>query len=330
MNTALIMQAITVTDYSTDGLVLQEYPIPQPNEYQVLIQVAAAGMNRADVMQRQGRYPPPIGASPILGLEVAGIVVAVGAKVEAFHIGDPVCALLSGGGYAQYCVAEAGTVLPIPHGYSFIQAAALPEACFTVWSNLFERAHLQAGETVLIQGGSSGIGTTAIQLATIFGAKVIATAGSDEKCERTKTLGAIAAINYQTDDFVAEIEKLTNGKGVDVILDIVGADYLPRHLRCLATDGRLAQIALQNGFKSEINLLTLVLKRLTITGSTLRPREIDFKSMIAQQLQQHLWPKLSSGAMLPVIDSVYSLAEANAAHRYMESGVHFGKIILTV
>jgi NADPH2:quinone reductase len=305
-------------------------PLPKLANGQVLIKVVAAGVNYADVMQRKGLYPPPAGASDIPGLEVAGTIAAVAENVETWQVGDVVCALVTGGGYAGYCVADSGSVLPIPTDLNFIQAAALPETFFTVWSNVFDRAHLQAGETLLVHGGSSGIGTTAIQLAKAFGAKVITTAGSEQKCQFCSDLGANAVINYRHQDFVAVCENFTQGKGVDVILDIIGGDYFPRNLKCLGLEGRLVHIALQNGIKSEINLLPVMLKRLTITGSTLRAREPDFKARIAKNLQTQVWPLLAAGQIKPMIHSTFPLSEAQQAHDLMESSQHLGKIILTV
>jgi putative PIG3 family NAD(P)H quinone oxidoreductase len=263
-------------------------------------------------------------------LEVSGTIVAVAEDVSDWQIGDAVCALLSGGGYAEYCIADAGCVLAIPGGLSLIEAAALPETFFTVWSNIFDRAKLQAGETLLIHGGSSGIGSTAIQLGKAFGAKVIITAGSEEKCQFCQSLGADAVINYRAQDFVAEINTLTDGKGVDVILDIIGGDYFPRNLKCMGFDARLIHIALQNGIKSEINLLPVLLKRLTITGSTLRARDAAFKAQIAKQLQTQVWPLIASGQIKPIIHSIFPLVAAYKAHQLMESSQHLGKIILKV
>jgi NADPH2:quinone reductase len=305
-------------------------PVPIPTDDQVLIKVAAAGVNRPDVMQRKGLYPQPPGASDLPGLEIAGIVVATGAAVNSIKIGDPVCALVSGGGYADYCLAAAAHCLPIPAGLSFVQAAALPETFFTVWSNVFDRARLQSGETLLVHGGSSGIGTTAIQLAKAFDSKVIVTVGSNAKCRFCLELGADAAFNYKEQDFVAEINRLTEGLGVDVILDMIGGDYFPRNLRCMATDGRLVQIAIQNGAKADINLLPIMLKRLTITGSTLRARDDGFKADIAEKLLKNVWPLLASGAIKPIIHSTFALNEAALAHELMESSRHIGKIILEV
>lgn len=321
------MQAIEII---ANSLQLSPLPEPIPAAHQVLIKVAAAGISRPDLMQRQGLYPAPAGASPILGLEVAGTIVEIGQAVSEFKTGDQVCALVNGGGYSEYCLASAGCCLPIPNGFSFIQAASLPETFFTVWSNVFNRGGLQAGETVLIHGGSSGIGTTAIQLAKAFGCTVYVTAGNAEKCQSCLALGADAAINYHQDDFVAEIKQLTKQQGVNLILDIVGGDYFPRNLKCLAVEGRLVQIAIQNGNSSEINLWSVMAKRLTITGSTLRGRDDDFKGQIAQQLRQQVWPLLENGRIKPIIDSVFPLASAELAHQRLISGQHFGKIILEI
>jgi putative PIG3 family NAD(P)H quinone oxidoreductase len=321
------MQAIEII---ANSLQLSPLPQPVPAPHQVLIKVAAAGISRPDLMQRQGLYPAPAGASPILGLEVAGTVVEIGNAVSSFNIGDQVCALVNGGGYSEYCLASAVCCLPIPKGFSFIQAAALPETFFTVWSNVFNRGGLQTGESVLIHGGSSGIGTTAIQLAKAFGCTVYVTAGSEEKCQRCLALGADAAINYHQDDFVAVIKQLTAQQGVNLILDIIGGDYFPRNLKCLALEGRLVQIAIQNGNTSEINLWSVMAKRLTITGSTLRGRDDDFKGQIAQQLRQQVWPLLENVSVKAIIDSVFPLASAELAHQRLISGQHFGKIILEI
>jgi len=304
--------------------------IPTPSANQVLIKVAAAGVNRPDVMQRKGLYPPPPGASDIPGLEVAGTIVALGDNISHLHEGDEVCALVTGGGYAEYCLASAALCLLVPQGLSFTQAAALPETFFTVWSNVFNRAQLQPGETLLVHGGASGIGTTAIQLAKAFNAKVIVTAGSKAKCEFCLQLGADAAINYKEQDFVEDIKQLTGNQGVDVILDIIGGDYFPRNLKCMADDARLVQIAIQNGPKAEINLLPIMLKRLTLTGSTLRARDDAFKAAIASKLLEKVWPLLASGRIKPVIHSTFALSDAALAHQLMESSRHIGKIILTV
>lgn len=303
-------------------------PIPLP--HQVLIKVAAAGVNRPDVMQRQGLYPPPPGASDIPGLEVAGTIVAVGDQVKHLHEGDPICALVTGGGYAEYCLASGALCLPLPSGLSFTEAAALPETYFTVWSNVFDRARLQRGETMLLHGGASGIGTTAIQLAKAFGANVIVTTGTKAKCDFCLQLGADAAIDYNEQDFVDEIKHLTDNKGADVILDMIGGDYFPLNLKCLADDGRLVQIAIQKGAKTEINLWSVMVKRITITGSTLRARDDAFKAEIADNLRQKVWPLLASKKIKPVIHSTFALTEAAKAHQLMESSQHIGKIILTV
>ena len=310
------------------NLTYQTTPTPKPSE--VLIKVHAAGVSRPDIMQRQGLYPPPEGASDILGLEIAGTIVDLGDTQSHLKVGDQVCALVTGGGYAEYCTAAAPLCLPIPSGLSFTQAAALPETYFTVWSNLFDRAQLKANETVLIHGGSSGIGTTAIQLAKAFGAKVIITAGSDEKCQFCTELGADLAINYHEQDFVQVIKGHTNGNGVDVILDMIGGDYFPHNLKCMGFDARLIQIAIQNGTKAEANLLPIMLKRLTISGSTLRARSTSFKEEIARQLLVKVWPLFESGKIKPVIHTTFSLEQACKAHILMESGQHIGKIILTV
>ncbi len=309
---------------------LTQRNIPILNSHQVLIKVKAAGINRPDIMQRKGLYPPPNTASDILGLEIAGIIIAIGSGVKHLKIDDAVCALVTGGGYAEYCLATATLCLPIPKDYNFIAAAALPETFFTVWSNVFDRAQLRPNETLFLQGGTSGIGTTAIQLATAFGAKIIVTAGSDTKCQACLDLGADAAINYKTQDFVSELKHITADKGVDVILDIIGGDYFPRHLQCLAFDGRLVQIAIQNGPKTELNLLPIMLKRLTITGSTLRTRDDYFKTNIAKSLLEHVWPLLNNAQIKPIIDSTFKLKDANQAHQRMESSQHIGKIILEV
>ena len=296
----------------------------------ILIRVAAAGVNRPDVQQRKGAYPPPPGASPHLGLEVAGEVVACGPGAS-FAVGSAVCGLANGGGYAEYCVVPASQCLPWPKGYDAVRAAALPETFFTVWANLFDIGRLSAGESVLVHGGSSGIGTTAIQLAHAFGAKVYVTAGSAEKCEACVKLGADGAINYKEADFVDSIKQFTNGAGVDVVLDMVGGPYAQRNLRCLAMDGRLVLIAFLGGPKVEQFDLTMVMvRRLTVTGSTMRPRTAAQKGAIAQSLLAKVWPKLEDGTVAPVIHATFPLAEAAAAHRLMESSDHIGKIMLTV
>lgn len=325
------MRAIEIaTIANSNALQLIELAIPTPAPHQVLIKVAAAGVNRPDLMQRQGLYPPPPGASPILGLEIAGTVVTTGNTVTGLQPGDKVCALLTGGGYADYCLASALCCLPIPDNLDFIEAAALPETFFTVWHNVFQRGQLAPGETLLVHGGGSGIGTSAIQLAKAMGNQVIITAGSDDKCQRCRELGAHAAINYHQEDFVEAINVLTDHRGVDVILDMIGGDYCQRNLKALAHDGRLLQIAVQNGPKAEINLLAIMLKRLTLTGSTLRNRDDEFKGIIARQLHEQVWPLLASGQIKPVIDSVFPLAAADQAHAHMVSNQHFGKIILEI
>ena len=305
-------------------------PMPQPGEGEVLVRVAAAGVNRPDVMQRQGRYPPPPGASDIPGLEIAGEVIALGANVSGVALGDQVTALLPGGGYADHAVAAAALCLPIPKGLSMIEAAALPETYFTVWTNLFERGGLKAGESVLIHGGTSGIGTTAIQLAAVWGARVFATAGTEEKARACERLGAARGIDYRTEDFVEVIRRETAGKGVDLILDMVGASYLARNMDAAAVEGRLVVISLIGGARAEINLGTLMSKRLTVTGSTLRIRTVAQKAAVADGLRRHVWPLLSAGRVRPVIHATFPLAQAGEAHRLMETSQHIGKIVLTV
>jgi putative PIG3 family NAD(P)H quinone oxidoreductase len=296
----------------------------------VLIRVAAAGVNRPDVMQRMGHYPPPAGASDIPGLEVAGTIARVGADAGAWSPGDRVCALVAGGGYAEYCVAPALQCLPVPRDMDVVHAAAIPETFFTVWVNLFERGRLQAGESVLIHGGSSGIGTTAIQLARARGSQVFATAGTADKCAACERLGAERAFNYHETDFVAATREATGGRGVDVVLDMVGGDYLPRNLDVLATDGRLVQIAVLGGVKATLNLITMMQRRLTLTGSTLRARPVADKGTIAAHLHANVWPLLDAGLVRPVIHATFPLARAADAHRVMESGVHIGKLVLIV
>ncbi len=326
------MQAINIIPNAEGGnrLQLGQHPTPEPAAGQVLLKIHAAGVNRPDLMQRQGGYPPPPGASPILGLEAAGEIVALGPDVADWHIGDAVCALLTGGGYAEYGVAAAGSCLPPPAGLNWLQAASLPETYFTVWYNLFMRGGLKAGESVLIHGGGGGIGVAAIQLAKAFGAAVFTTAGGAEKCARCLALGADAAIDYRAQDFVEAVADLTQGRGVNLIMDIIGGDYFPKNLACLAEEGRLAQVSVQGGVKAEINLWRVMQKRLTITGSTLRGRDPALKAEIARQLRQHVWPLFARGEIKPIIDSIYPLAEAEAAHARLSGGQHFGKIILEV
>jgi NADPH2:quinone reductase len=301
-----------------------ERPVPGPGEDEVLIRIQAAGVNRPDVMQRLGLYPPPPGAPSIPGLEVAGTIV--GGPRE----GEPVCALVAGGGYAEYCVAPEGQCLPVPEGFSMVEAAALPETVFTVWANLFQRGGAKAGDTVLVHGGTSGIGTTAILLGKLFGLTVIVTAGSPEKCRRALEIGAAHAIDYRAEDFVEAVKALTAGRGVDAVLDMVGGDYVPRNLDCLAEEGRHVSIAVQRGAKAEIPLWQVMASRLTLTGSTLRARSIAFKSALADELRAQVWPRLEAGDVRPIIDSIFPLGRAADAHRRMESGEHVGKIVLEV
>lgn len=304
--------------------------VPQPGPGEVLIRVEAAGVNRPDVLQRKGGYPPPPGASPLPGLEVAGTIVAAGADAGALEPGQKVCALLAGGGYAEYCVAPAPQVLPVPDGLDMVQAAAIPETFFTVWTNVFQRGRLRAGEDFLVHGGSSGIGTTAIQLGRAFGARVLATAGSAGKCEACTTLGAARAINYRTEDFVTVAKEMTGGRGVDLVLDMVGGDYVPRNLEALAVEGRHVSIAFLQGATVTLDLRPVMVKRLTMTGSTLRPRTPAQKGEIARELRQQVWPLLEAGTVRPVIHATFPLAEAAKAHALMESSAHVGKIVLTM
>ncbi|MBB3065301.1 NAD(P)H-quinone oxidoreductase [Limibacillus halophilus] len=311
-------------------LIPSRRPLPVPKPGEVLLRVRAAGVNRPDVLQRAGNYPPPPGASDIPGLEIAGEIVALGEGVQSLSLGNTVTALVTGGGYAQYCAAPVEQCLPIPAGLDFIAAAALPETFFTVWSNVFDRAGLQPGESLLVHGGSSGIGTTAIQLATALGSRVFATAGSPEKLEACLRLGAERAINYRDDDFVEVVKEATDGKGVNVILDMVGGDYIARDIKALAPDGRLVFIAFLGGPVAEINFQSIMLKRLTVTGSTLRARDVAFKSAIAQALLKRVWPLIEAGRIAPVIHKTFSLEHAAAAHALMESSNHIGKIMLEV
>jgi NADPH:quinone reductase len=327
----LNMQAIEISQFGPpEVLKTCERPLPVLKAGEVLIKVHAAGINRPDVLQRTGNYPVPPGASDLPGLEVAGEIVDGDLSGSALKLGDMVCALVQGGGYAEYCAAPAAQCLPIPRGWSAVEAASLPETFFTVWSNVFDRCHLAAGETLLVQGGTSGIGVSAIQIATALGHRVFATAGSDEKCRACEELGAERGINYRTEDFTEVIKALTDGKGVDVILDMVGGDYVPREVSCLADDGRLGLIALLGGAKASVNLGQVLLRRLTITGSTLRPRPVEFKAAIAARLLQQVWPLLESGKIKPVIHQVFPLDQAAEAHRLMESSTHIGKIVLQV
>jgi NADPH2:quinone reductase len=323
------MTAVEITTPGgPDVLRPASYPVPQPGPGEVLISVRAAGVNRPDVLQRKGAYPPPPGVSPLPGLEVAGEIAHLGAGVKGISKGDAVCALLAGGGYAEYAVAPVGQCLPVPKGLSMMQAASLPETFFTVWSNLFDRAHLALGETLLVHGGTSGIGITTIQLARAFGARVLATAGSADKCNACVGLGAARAINYREEDFVEIIKAETDGKGADVILDMVGGDYVARNIAACAEDGRIVQIAFLSSPKVELNLMALMRQRITLTGSTLRPRDSAFKAAIAGNLRSHVWPLIEAGRIHPVIDSTFPLAEAARAHARMESSQHIGKIVL--
>lgn len=307
-----------------------ERPVPRPGAGEVLIAVAAAGVNRPDVLQRRGLYPPPPGTPATPGLEVAGEIVAVGAGVAEWQVGQPVCALLAGGGYAEYAVAPAGQCLPVPESLSMAEAAAMPETLFTVWHNLFERAYAREGETALVHGGTSGIGTMAIALGQLFGLRVIVTCGDDAKCRSAEELGAAEAINYRAGDFAEEVKALTGGKGVEIVLDMVGGDYLPRNLSCLAEDGRHVSIAVQRGPTAELNIAQVMMRRLTLTGSTLRARPVAFKSLLADEIARNVWPHVEAGRLKPVMDRVFPLSDAAAAHARMEAGEHVGKIVLEI
>lgn len=309
-------------------LVAVERPVPLPGAGEVLIRVAAAGVNRPDVLQRRGMYPPPKGAPSILGLEVAGEVVAVGGGGDSALVGTRVCALVAGGGYAEFCVAPAAQCLPVPDGFDIVEAAALPETLFTVWSNLFQRARAVTGEHVLVHGGTSGIGTMAIALGKLFGLTMIVTCGSAAKCDAARALGADHAIDYSADDFVAAVKDITGGTGVQVVLDMVGGDYLPRNMKAMADDGRHVSIAVQRGAKAEISVAEVMMRRLVLTGSTLRARPVAFKAAVAEELKQRVWPLVAEGRLRPVMDRSFSLTEAAAAHARMEAGDHIGKIVL--
>ena len=311
-------------------LQLVKRPVPAPGPGEVLVRVAAAGVNRPDVLQRRGLYPPPPGAPSSPGLEIAGTVVATGEGVAADMMGRPVCALVAGGGYAEYAVAHAGVCLPVPEALSMVEAGAMPETLFTVWTNLFERAYARDGETVLVHGGTSGIGTMAIALAKLFGLKILVTCGSDEKCARAEELGADGAINYREQDFAEAVKDFTGGRGVEIVLDMVGGDYFPRNLACLADGGRHVSIAVQRGAEADLNLFDIMRRRLCITGSTLRPRSVEFKSLVAQELLGAVWPYVEDGQLKPVIDTTFPLKDASEAHKRMESGQHIGKIVLTI
>lgn len=328
-----VMRVVEIAAFGPpEGLRLAERPVPTPGAGELLIRVAASGINRPDVLQRKGHYAPPPGASDLPGLEVAGVIESGDAEAMAqagLAVGDRVCALLAGGGYAEWCVAPVAQCLPVPQGLGDVEAASLPETFFTVWSNVFDRGRLQAGEVLLVQGGSSGIGVTAIQLARARGATVIVTAGSDEKCAACLSLGAHHAINYKTHDFVAEVRRITEGRGADVILDMVAGSYVAREVECLAEDGRLVIIAVQGGVKAEFDASLVLRRRLVITGSTLRPRPVAFKGAIARALREEVWPLVASGAVRPVIHSTLDASQAAEAHTLMESNQHIGKIVLT-
>ena len=329
-----IPEVMTAIDPAQPGgpevLVPVERPVPKPGEGEVLVRVAAVGVNRPEVMQREGKYPPPPGASSILGMEFSGTIVAVGEGVEPEQIGQPVCALVTGGAYAQYAVAPFGQCLPVPEALSMVEAAAMPETLFTVWTNLFERAYATEGDTVLVHGGTSGIGTMAIGLCRLFGVAIIVTAGSAAKCAAALAIGADHAIDYSTEDFVERVKAITGGKGVAAVLDMVGGDYVPRNLQCLADDGRHVSIAVQRGLMATIPIFEVMRRRLTLTGSTLRARDVSFKTLVADELVRTVWPHVEAGKLKPVIDRTYPLADAADAHRRMEAGDHVGKIVLTV
>jgi NADPH2:quinone reductase len=325
---------MTVIEIAAPGgpeqLKVAERPVPVPQDGEVLVRVAAAGVNRPDVMQRQGRYPPPAGASDLPGLEIAGEIVVLGPKVSGLSVGDKVTALLAGGGYAAYAIAAAPLCLPVPDGISLVEAAAIPETFFTVWTNLFDRGRCKAEDTVLIHGGTSGIGTTAIQLAAAWGARVFATAGSDDKARACERLGAVRGINYRTEDFVEVMRAETGGKGVDVTLDMVAGSYIPRNLEIAALEGRIVMISLIGGSRAEINAGTILTKRLTLTGSTLRSRTVVQKAEVADAVRKNIWPLLAAGRVRPVVHATFPLAQASEAHRLMETSNHIGKIVLTI
>jgi putative PIG3 family NAD(P)H quinone oxidoreductase len=325
------MSAVAITKPGgPEVLQLTQLATPRPGPGQALVKVAAAGVNRPDVAQRQGVYPPPPGHSPLPGLEIAGEVVEVGPETTRWKPGDKVCALVNGGGYAEYCIAEETSALPVPAGFDLVRAAALPETFFTVWNNVFDRGRLAAGEWLMVHGGSSGIGTTAIQLAKALGAHVLATAGSDEKCKACLDLGADKAVNYKTEDFVAAAKAATGGKGIDVTLDMVGGEYTEKNIVAAAEDGRIVQIATLGGAEAKLNLARLMTKRVTLTGSTLRPRSREVKAGFARAIEQKVWPLLAAGRIKVVLDSTFPLAHAADAHRRLESSQHIGKIVLTV
>jgi len=325
------MTAVAISEPGGPEVLLPETrAVPRPGPGEVLIRVSAAGVNRPDVLQRMGYYPPPPGASDLPGLEVAGTVAAIGPGGDPELMGQAVCALVAGGGYAEYCVAPAGSCLPVPKGFSMAEAAALPETMFTVWHNLFERAWVKEGDTVLVHGGTSGIGTTAIGLCRLFDIRTVVTCGSAEKCEAARALGADLAVDYSNEDYVAAAKAFTRGRGVDAVLDMVGGDYVPRNLAALAEDGRHVSIAFQRGAKAEIDMSDVMRRRLTLTGSTLRARSAEFKAALADEIHRAVWPLLCEGAWKPAMDEVFPLAEAAAAHMRMQAGAHVGKIVLTV
>jgi len=327
-------ELMTAIEISTPGgpevLIAAERPVPSPSDGELLLKVAFAGVNRPDVIQRKGLYPPPPGASDLPGLEVSGIVVSVGADVSRELLGTRQCALVSGGGYAEYCIARADVCLPVPAGMEMAEAAALPETLFTVWHNVFERGYAASGETVLIHGGTSGIGTMAIKLGKLFDLNVIVTCGSDDKCAAAKAIGADHAINYNSTDFVAEVKTITNGAGVHLVLDMVAGGYVARNLQCLREDGRHVTIAVQGGMTAELNMAYIMSRRLMLTGSTLRPRTAEFKALLAQEISTTVWSMVCDGALRPEMDRIFPLADAAGAHAYMESGAHVGKIMLEV
>ncbi|TXC73733.1 NAD(P)H-quinone oxidoreductase [Sphingorhabdus soli] len=330
-STAETMTVIAIREAGDpDVLVPETLPVPTPGAGEVLVRVAASGVNRPDVLQRRGMYPPPAGASPIPGLEIAGEVVALGEGVDASMAGARVCGLVAGGGYAEYCLVPAAQCLVVPDGLSMIEAAALPETLFTVWSNLFQRGGAKAGDTVLVHGGTSGIGTMAIALCNAMDIAIIVTCGSAEKCAAALEAGADHAINYKTEDFVEAVTEATEGQGVAVVLDMIGGDYVPRNLACLAEDGRHVSIAFQRGMTAEIGIVDIMRRRLTLTGSTLRPRGADFKAALASDIREHVWPLVAAGKVRPVIDRSFPLSKANAAHSRMEAGDHVGKIVLVI
>lgn len=332
--TAHLPREMTAIGYDAPGkpevLRPETIPVPEPGEGEVLIRVAYAGVNRPDVIQRQGNYPPPPGASPIPGLEISGTIAAVGPGVPDDYVGDRICALVSGGGYAEYCLAHIGHCLPVPDSMPLAEAAAIPETLFTVWHNVFERGWAREGETLLVHGGTSGIGTMATMLGKAFGLTVIVTCGDEAKCAAARELGADLAINYREQDFVEEVKAFTGGKGVELVLDMVSGDYVPRNLKCLAEDGRHVTIAVLGGLKAELNMAVVMSRRLTLTGSTLRPRSDAFKTLLAGEIEKNAWPLFEEGALRPVMDRSFALAEAAAAHARMEAGDHIGKIVLEV